>query len=250
MIISVKLIKNSKENVRKLAIALAATWVAWLSQSLISIDNIGVAIWGWILGGSILALYRTEIYQQQNLSSPAKSGMTIEIFQPIASILILIPVVVIVFFLHRQETDLFIAKNAFLQQPAIKDIVDKYSTKVLENPLSDPYYKFEAAAMIGQLGNSEVAKKEIDNLYLLDKRNLVYLNWLVRYEINSENFSQALVIANEIAKYDPHNAKNYLLIGQLYKTLGDEANMKIAKEKVLNLARDNEIGKQAEQELN
>jgi len=250
MIVSVKLIKNSKENVRKLAIVLAATWVAWLSQSLISIDNIGVAIWGWILGGAILALYRTEIYQQQDVSSPSNSGKIIEIFQPIASILILIPVVVIVFFLHRQETDLFIAKNAFLQQPAKKDIVDTYSTKVLENPLSDPYYKFEAAAMIGQLGNPEVAKKEINNLYLLDKRNLVYLNWLVRYEINRENFSQAVSITNEIAKYDPHNAKNYLLLGQLYKTLGDEVNMNIAKDKVLSLARDNEIGKQAEQELN
>jgi hypothetical protein len=43
-------------NNRLLITGLLAAWVAFHSQSLISIDNIGVSIWGWVLGGSIIGL--------------------------------------------------------------------------------------------------------------------------------------------------------------------------------------------------
>jgi O-antigen ligase len=33
-----------------------AAWLTYLAQAIISIDNIGVAIWGWVLGGAVVGL--------------------------------------------------------------------------------------------------------------------------------------------------------------------------------------------------
>ena len=41
-----------------LPIALGITWVCWLSQSIISINQIGLAIWGWVIPGTIIAYER------------------------------------------------------------------------------------------------------------------------------------------------------------------------------------------------
>ena len=38
------------------ATALIATWAGYQLQSLISVNTIGLAIWGWILGGAIIGL--------------------------------------------------------------------------------------------------------------------------------------------------------------------------------------------------
>ena len=36
-----------------IALGLVATWLGYILQSIVSINQIGIAIWGWILGGSI-----------------------------------------------------------------------------------------------------------------------------------------------------------------------------------------------------
>ena len=33
-----------------------SAWIGFQAQSLISIDNIGIAVWGWLLGGAIIGL--------------------------------------------------------------------------------------------------------------------------------------------------------------------------------------------------
>jgi O-antigen ligase len=44
-----KLIMNSNNNEQKISIALLSVWVGFQSQSLISIDNLAISIWGWTL---------------------------------------------------------------------------------------------------------------------------------------------------------------------------------------------------------
>jgi O-antigen ligase len=52
----VSLIKQINLEDKKIVLGLLSTWIGFQAQSLISIDNIGISIWGWLLGGSILAL--------------------------------------------------------------------------------------------------------------------------------------------------------------------------------------------------
>ena len=57
-------------------VGLATAWVCYQVQSLISINQIGLAIWGWLLGGALIAYERTTRKTVENLNemSTGKSG--------------------------------------------------------------------------------------------------------------------------------------------------------------------------------
>jgi O-antigen ligase len=52
------------------AVSIVSAWICYLTQALISINQIGIAIWGWIFGGLIIAYDRI---QQQNTYSPIET---------------------------------------------------------------------------------------------------------------------------------------------------------------------------------
>ncbi len=56
-------------------VALIAGWVGYTSQSVISINQIGLAVWGWVLGGSIIGyslLNRDQVVSNQKNTKSAK----------------------------------------------------------------------------------------------------------------------------------------------------------------------------------
>jgi O-antigen ligase len=56
-------------------VALIAGWVGYTAQSVISINQIGLAIWGWVLGGSIIGysmLNRDQVVSNQKNTKSAK----------------------------------------------------------------------------------------------------------------------------------------------------------------------------------
>ena len=53
-------VRNSKSDQQKIALGLLSAWVGFQAQSFISIDNIGISVWGWLLGGSILGVSRSS----------------------------------------------------------------------------------------------------------------------------------------------------------------------------------------------
>jgi O-antigen ligase len=50
---AIKILKRSK-NYDVVGIGLVVSWLAYLIQSVISINQLGLAIWGWVLGGAII----------------------------------------------------------------------------------------------------------------------------------------------------------------------------------------------------
>ena len=46
-------ISRNRGNARLVVAAVFAAWLAYQAQSIVSIDNIGLAVWGWLLGGAI-----------------------------------------------------------------------------------------------------------------------------------------------------------------------------------------------------
>ncbi len=88
---AVKAIKNSN-TFDPVLVALTSGWMCFQLQSIISINQIGLAIWGWILGAGIIAYERnlssTSIIF--NIQSTVKS-FTLHLFGIIVGILISIP---------------------------------------------------------------------------------------------------------------------------------------------------------------
>ena len=56
---AIRVLKKS-QNFDAIGVGLVSAWVAYVIQSVISINQLGLAIWGWVLGGAIIGydLYR------------------------------------------------------------------------------------------------------------------------------------------------------------------------------------------------
>lgn len=66
------LIKCNQGERRFIAVGIFVGWLSFQAQSFISIDNIGISIWGWILGGAIIGLSFSDI-KVSNLSIKTKT---------------------------------------------------------------------------------------------------------------------------------------------------------------------------------
>jgi O-antigen ligase len=63
-------LKNQSGSNRLLLAGVFSAWVAFHAQSLVSIDNIGISIWGWILGGSIIGISISSAHSEIDDKKP------------------------------------------------------------------------------------------------------------------------------------------------------------------------------------
>jgi tetratricopeptide (TPR) repeat protein len=151
--------------------------------------------------------------------------------------------------LHRQEADLFVAKTALMQNPVNQNLASLNAQKVLDNKLSDPYYRYEAALILNQLGKTDLAESLVDQILSENPRNLVMLNWVVQKEVRKGNYNDALIRTKQIEMYDPWNVKNLLSMGELYKFLGQNSAMEDIRLKINKIAPNTEVSQVANQIL-
>jgi O-antigen ligase len=230
---------------------LLAAWVAYQAQSFISIDNIGISIWGWVLGGAILGLTieinerETNSINQKNVK-PSKFDFRQQI---LSSVLITCAAIFVVIF-YRGESAIFQQRGAF--NPSISaqaGIFHELAKKTINTPLIDQQYKVMTASYLGGMGFIEESMKLLDELHSSDPRNLDTLNLLASFNEQSGKYQLAINYRNKIAKLDPWNAENYLVIGRDYKALGDKLNMQNSLNKILSFAQNDPIAATAKSEL-
>jgi tetratricopeptide (TPR) repeat protein len=246
-------IRNLTGNSHLYLVAIFSAWIAFHAQSLISIDNIGISIWGWILGGSIVGLSVSatatatengkEVFFQQkknaiNLSRVMTSGF--------ATLL----VVILVAMLYRGETNSYkSSQNVNLQDPTSRNYFKELQFKAINTPLNDPTYSLYAASRLIQSGYVNEGLAEAKKIYLQNPRNLdALLLFALTYE-QLNNLPEATSYREKIAELDPWNAKNYLALGKYYKQQGDLGKSKVMLEKILSFAATNQIADLAKIEL-
>jgi O-antigen ligase len=241
--------KHSNGDQQKVVIGLFSAWVGFQAQSLISIDNIGVSVWGWLIGGSIVALAHRVNSNSQSLGNKVpfvknKNLVQISLFQPIVSTLIMVPILFVTINLYRVESDLFNMNNfANSNISENKQIVMNYANKVFNNKFTDPFYKVQSANNIYIMGYKNEASLEVKKLLQEDPRNLDYLAVIAFLEVSDNNISKAIITRTKIAKYDPWNAQNYLELGKLYKLSGDLTKAAEMKDEILSFADNTDIAK-------
>jgi tetratricopeptide (TPR) repeat protein len=174
----------------------------------------------------------------------------INLFQPAISALILVPVIVFSSFFYKSESNLFFLKGITVpSSPQNKQPVLDYVNKVINNPFSDPFYKYRSAFFLSDMGLTDEAYVIISNLHKIDPKNPDYMQGLASFEELRKNIPNAISIRNEISKGDPWNAANYLKLLVLYKDSGDLVNASAIKDKILSFASNTEIAKTASEIL-
>jgi tetratricopeptide (TPR) repeat protein len=256
-ILGLRLIRNSEKELRSITITLLSAWIAFQSQSLISIDSIGLSIWGWIISGAILGLARNNgkfiFNSNQVINDIASSNkkMKVEIYQKFILVFILVPTLTFSYFQSKSEGDTL--KTRFFTVPGAeqnKPEVAKYSKEVIDNKFSDPAYKLLTLTYLYDMGFKNEVYSEIKKLELLDPTNLDVLNSLALISQQLGNNLDLIDTREKIAKLDPWNAENYFQLVTLYKSIGNIELARINYEKIISFAPNIEIARQSAKIIN
>ncbi len=249
--VAVNLLKKSKRSDQKIILGLLSAWIGFQAQSLISIDNIGISVWGWLLGGSILGL---KFNREENLEQVVigkdklrKSGQVkINVLQPIISTIVLVPILIFGTLLYRVEQNLFTLKS--ISSPEIsqnKQPVLRLVNQVLNNPMTDLNYKYRSAFFLFDMGYREEAYEVVLKVHLNEPQDPVFLKGLALLEESRGNIKGTISAREQILLTDPWNSDNYLELLKLYKNNGDLNNATAMKDKILSFVPGTEIAKKA-----
>jgi hypothetical protein len=240
-------------NIRKLpkdqkviAIILFSAWIGFQAQSFVSIDNLGISVWGWVLGGLIVGVSQntwTELKKQEESDARQKkiSSAGIDALQPMISTVLVAVSVVFSVFLYRAESTTYIARSyATMQNPTGQEIVRANYAKLVNNPLADPYYRFVIATALIDTGLELEGFTEIKQLSEEDPRNLVYLNSIAYYSEILKDLPSARDSRVQIATLDPWNLRNKFLLGEIYAIEGDSTRSNMLFREVIRVGPNSE----------
>jgi tetratricopeptide (TPR) repeat protein len=248
---SIKLIRSIESEKRILVILFTAVWVGFQAQSFISIDNIGLTIWGWLIGGVLIALARENV--ENSLADKSNSQIqskpnSMSLVQPLLSIIFVIPILIIAVLLNRAEQDTFITRT-IIPNESNSLIAKNYAQKVINNPLAEPFYKFRVGLTLFDFGFTKESLTLLDQLLEQDPTNLIYLNAKAYYQEGYGDIPGSIKTREMIEVYDPWNADNYFVLGLLHVKSSNSERATYYKSKVLAIADNTEIGTRAKNEL-
>jgi O-antigen ligase len=230
-----------------------SAWLAYQAQSIISIDNIGISIWGWVLGGAVVGLSIQDPSGFSQTGNNLKSKIKTPQFnfkQVTASSAALITVLILIIPLFQSEKNMFETRMRFNPDVAEnRSPLREYALKILSSDLAEPSYKINVGSYLAASGFLDEGIKALEDVSKSDPRNLDSLMFLAQFNEQLNKPQEAINYRIEIAKYDPWNAANYLQLGRNYKALGDITNMNKMREKINSFASTTQEAAQANSDL-
>lgn len=251
----ISVVRHSEMLQKKQTLGLLAIWLGFQSQSLISIDNIGISIWGWLLGGAILGLRFSKnslaTLNKSNQSRPHNSQkVKINLIQPIVAAFALLPILIIIIPFYKSETTLLQLRTISASSTQqYNELALKKANEILSYKMIDPTYKYMSAFYLSDLGYTEEPYRIVVNLLASDPINPDFLRGAAALEEARPNISGAISIRERIVAVDPWNFANYLELMRLYKANNDLLKARIIQEKILKFVPETEIAESAKEML-
>jgi O-antigen ligase len=227
-----------------------SAWIAFHAQSLVSIDNIGISIWGWTLAGVIIGLsMQASSSEIENEIYFSRKNNKVNLNQTLISGVSIMLALILVALLYRGESISFKGtENVNLQDAASRSYFRDLQLNLINTPLNDPTYKLFAASRLIQ-GGFEEGLVEAEELYRRDPRNLDTLALLAFTYEQSGNLPKAIEYRIAITELDPWNAANFLALGRYYKSQGAKEQSELMLNKILSFAAMHPIAEEAKKEI-
>ena len=194
-----------------------AGWVAYQAQSLISIDNIGIAILGYILAGALIGLSFSEVIT----TNKVKKNVAI---QQVTSLLLLGFPLVLSILAFQSETAMH--KLLSTRTPSMGTQSASYD-ELLKKPLSyglqEPSFVITVARGYLNIQRIEQGSVILNKEIRRDSRSFEAKDQLALVYEYQKNWNAAIKIRREIGKIDPYNMENLLSLGEDFKASGNLA---------------------------
>jgi O-antigen ligase len=225
----IKSLRKFKGEERNTLAVFFIAWLAFQGQSVISIDNIGISIWGWVLAGIIvgLSVEDSESYlPKQKVNKDMQSRkLGLNLLQPTTSIIFSVLALVLVVFLYRGDAAIFKLRSAYNPAiPAQKTIFYKFANETTSAPLIDLQYKVMAATYLYGMDFKKESVSVLEKVLLQDPYNLDAITFLSSYYEMSSEVTKAILMREKLVVLDPWNIENYLQMAFDYKFIGDKRN--------------------------
>lgn len=210
----INVIRRTSGSQQILVSVIFAAWVAYEAQSMISIDNIAIAIWGYVLGGAVVGLSilsESEVTRKQN-----------EFTQPITSVLLMLIPLIFSFLLFKSESASYQLQRTKITS---ENIDSPQAMKLIKAPLSfilqEPAFEVVVAQVYGNNGKLDAAQAILEKSVAADSTNYPAISILARIAEIEKRWGNAVELRNKISKIDPYNTLNLLELGQDKKSSGD-----------------------------
>jgi len=218
-------------------------WITYEAQSLISLDNLGIAIWGYILGGALIGLSvlpntQAEPAIKQSQAQPLVSGILAAIF-------------VIISFLFYQSDSAYHALGAIVP-PTDKSLQKEYEgfvNKPLSYVFKEPSFLLTAGQDYSKVGDNAKAISTLSSLIKSDPRYVDAITALSGIYMSEKNYSAAIALDNKAVALDPFNQTLLLQLGEDLKKSGDVTGAKAIIARISAFAPNSSEAKQAQQDF-
>jgi O-antigen ligase len=233
-------------NYRLMLAGVFSAWIAFQAQSLVSIDNIGISIWGWVLGGSIIGISISSTTDDRKQFSGKQ--VDINLLRVLVSTVVVLMAIIPINFLYRGEINTAIAKSNFnLQDQATQSKFKEIEMKAIHSTLNDPTYSLSCAMYLIQVGFIDEGFSVVKMIHGNDPRNLDAINALAITSEKLNKIPDAIFYREKMVKLDPWNAVNYLALGKDYKAQGDLVRSNEMLNKIISFSSGDIGGPVAEQ---
>ena len=226
----------------------ALMWILIFSQSLLSIEIIGLGVMNWVLGAIILSATSIRANpnnleeirtgkKQRTQSLPAWTGSLAIASLLIGSILV-IPV---------SREDKALQNLSFIQvtDEKSKEIVSQEFAKLSNLTLLYPNKIDAFAANLFKADMSSELRKVTENLYRVDKNDAYAANLLATYYQNTGQVTKELEVRERIRALDPWNSNLELSLARAYAASGQAIKLQESVDRLKSIAPSSEDYQQA-----
>ena len=240
----IKAFKNPAENAKPL-LALFSIWVAFQLQSLISLDQLGLSIWGWVLGAAIIGLSfdgaavvsppvpkRPKKVERTKEVAPAFLKPGIAIGAIVGFMIALVPI----------RADL--AMKAAMETPwSQEDEASKQTrlatlTAAIKTLEHDPTYVSQAITEVYKMGKIEEGLALAAAGAALHPESFDSQFMVVDMLEKNQLWKDALPYRKRTTELDPMNWNVWMAYAQDLENTGDKVGAKFALNKVLEFTND------------
>ena len=239
--------------------AVFGAWMAYQIQSLISIDNLGIAVWGWSLGGVIVGLAQPEFVERIAVKSRKRTKATTKNSQQQRLQLIGISLAALFAIISLVLTGPMFGADVAMQtangmRAATNSAGDLGALKsvIMRAPdmrPSEPYYETTAAHLLLQMGLTQDARTLLKKDLRMDPRDYVAWDYLALSAEQANKRADAIPARERIAQLDPYNYVSLLELGRDLKAAGDLVGAKAISARINSFAPNTPEAKAAQAEF-
>jgi len=243
-------IYKNQGNARLVVTAVFAAWLAYQAQSIVSIDNIGLAVWGWLLGGAVVGLSLPENVEVFARNSDKRFVSPLNLKQVTVSTVLVLVFLILSTILYRGERAMFDQRARFdPSTPESRPTFKAYADATLGVPLLEMKYAVMTGINMVSNGYVDEGMRILERELERDPRSLDILLVVADFSEQLRRPEDAIRYRLRIDQLDPWNGKNHLQLARLYRAQGDDVQAKVFIGRLMAFASATPEGETAKKEF-